>query len=65
MPVLIMRTFKGSTLAADTDSNLTVAGKLLLLVEAAPRCKCGGNCETLQFLSSELLQLQVKEAGWR
>ena len=63
MPVLIMRTFKGSTLAA--DSNLTVAGKLLLLVEAAPRCKCGGNCETLQFLSRELLQLQVKEAGWR
>jgi len=26
------------------DSMLTVAGKLLLLVEAAPGCKCGGNC---------------------
>jgi hypothetical protein len=65
MSVLIMRTFKGSTLAADADSNLTSAGKLLLLVEAAPRCRCGGNCETLQFLARELLQLQVKEAGWR
>ena len=52
-------------MGADADSNLTVAGKLLLLVEGAPRCKCGGNCETLQFLSKELLQLQVKESGWR
>jgi hypothetical protein len=42
---------------------LTVAGKLLLLLEAAPRCACGGNCATLQFLATELQRQSVKEAG--
>jgi glutathione peroxidase-family protein len=47
------------------DSMLTVAGKLLLLVEAAPRCKCGGNCETLQFLANKLTERKVREGGWQ
>jgi len=44
---------------------LTVAGRLLLLVEAAPRCKCGGNCETLQFLAKTLTERKVREDGWQ
>lgn len=47
------------------DSMLTIAGKLLLLVEAAPRCKCGGNCETLQFLAKTLTERKVREDGWQ
>ncbi|MGD0175836.1 MAG: hypothetical protein ABSC50_03305 [Candidatus Bathyarchaeia archaeon] len=45
------------------DSMLTVAGKLLLLVEAAPRCKCGGNCKALQFLAKTLTERKVREDG--
>ena len=36
------------------DETLTFAGELLLLIEAAPRCNCGGNCETLKFLVEQL-----------
>ena len=39
------------------DETLTFAGELLLLIEAAPRCNCGGNCETLKFLVEQLPNL--------
>jgi len=42
-----------------------VVKDLLDLVEIAPRCRCGGNCETLQFLAAELTRRQVKDTGWR
>lgn len=42
---------------------VTIAGKLLLLIQAAPSCKCGGKCETLQFFTKELDRL-VREADW-
>ena len=40
-----------------------VAGKLLLLIEAAPSCKCGPDCETFHFFEEELRRL-VQENDW-
>jgi len=44
----------------DADQ-LTPMGKLLVLVDHAPRCRCGGNCETLQYLAKELIDAQSQE----
>ena len=44
----------------DADQ-LTPMGKLLVLVDHAPRCRCGGNCETLQYLAKELIEAQSQE----
>jgi len=48
----------------EIDGNLTVAGRLLLLIESAPRCQCGGNCELLQSLAAQLLDIQSQEVGY-
>jgi len=47
------------------DKDLTVAGKFLVLVEQAPRCACGGNCQILEYLAEQLRRIEVKEAGWQ
>ena len=48
----------------EIDGNLTVAGRLLLLIESAPHCQCGGNCELLQSLAAQLLDIQSQEIGY-
>lgn len=47
------------------DSQLSLSGKLLLLIEQGPRFRCGGNCELLQHLANSLRTIEVQEAGWR
>lgn len=41
---------------SDDELRLTFRGQLLILVESAPRCKCGGDCETLQYLTDKVTQ---------
>jgi hypothetical protein len=41
-----------------TDEKLTPAGLLLILVEKAPRCRCGGNCETLQYMANMFREMK-------
>jgi hypothetical protein len=45
----------------EAADELTPMGKLLVLVDHAPRCRCGGNCETLQYLAKELIEAQSQE----
>jgi hypothetical protein len=47
------------------NEKLTAVGLLLLLVEKSPRCACGGNCETLQYMAEMFREMQVKQAGWQ
>ncbi len=45
----------------DEEEQLTPLGRLLVLVDGAPRCSCGGNCETLQFLVKRLIEAESHE----
>lgn len=38
--------------------------RLRLLIDSSPRCKCGGNCELLQSLAAEILEIQTREIGF-
>jgi hypothetical protein len=40
---------------------LPIAGKLLLMIDDAPRCKCGENCETRQYMTEKFTELKVRE----
>ncbi len=39
--------------------------RLRTLIEEAPRCKCGGNCELLEHLAAQVLEIQVHGVGFR
>jgi hypothetical protein len=41
--------------------SLTPAGELLLLLDQAPRCRCGSECETFQYMRKQVERLQMQE----
>jgi hypothetical protein len=43
------------------DDQLTAMGKLLVLFDNAPRCRCGGDCETLKFFAKKLIEANSHE----
>jgi hypothetical protein len=39
--------------------------RLRELIDSSPRCKCGGNCELLQNLAEQVLDIQENEVGFQ
>ncbi|MGA2461389.1 MAG: hypothetical protein ABSF82_08215 [Candidatus Bathyarchaeia archaeon] len=39
--------------------------RLRELIDSSPRCRCGGNCELLQSLAEQVLDIQENELGFQ
>jgi hypothetical protein len=49
----------------DFREKVAVGDKLLILLERAPRCKCGRDCEFLQYFDRMIPMQYTNQEAWQ